>query len=160
MDTEKSVIKELKTKYNNLDEILIKRYDNDNDILNFYQEYYNEFEKLEQIGFTIWKMFGELWKEEKQSIIIDILSFFLFLEQQILKIKKMIYNITNKNKNQKLQEDKIYLLQLINNNININSRYIEISSSYEEITDIYLKNRQILKDSIEKEYERIIKETI
>jgi hypothetical protein len=35
-----------------------------------YEQYYNMIEKLEDIGFKIWKMFGDLWKEEKQSLII------------------------------------------------------------------------------------------
>jgi hypothetical protein len=158
MDTEKSLISEIKSKYNNFDSILVKRYDNDSEIINFYHEYNNEIEKLEKIGFNVWKMFGELWKEEKQSLIIDILTLFLLIEQQIIKLKKMIYSISNKNKHHKIQEDKKYLLKFVDNYVNLNSRYIEIDSSYDEISEIYVKNRIKLKETIENEYERIMKE--
>lgn len=152
-----SIVKELKEKYNNIDEILKKRYNNDTEILNFYQEYYNEIEQLERFGFNIWKMFGQLWEQEEQSLIINLLSLILILEQQVLKIKKMIVKILNQKKNEKLQSDKKYLYSLINNYNNNN--FIDIKSSYDDITNMYNTHRNNFKNTIEKEYQRIISET-
>lgn len=152
-----SIVKELKEKYNNIDEILNKRYNNDAEILNFYQEYYNEIEQLERFGFNIWKMFGQLWEKEDQTLIINLLSLILILEQQVLKIKRMIVKIGNRKKNEKLQSDKEYLYRLINNYNNI--KFINIKSSYDNLVDMYNTHRTNFKNTVEKEYQRIISET-
>ncbi len=146
-----SLIKELKTKYN-IKELINKRYDNDLEINNFYEEYYNEIEKLENIGIKIWKLFCELWKEEKQEFILNILSLSLLLEKEILKIKKIIINMVNK-KN-KLKKDKMYLLQLVEQNTS-EYKFIDINSSFDDIKQLYINNRQKLKNNIDKEIIRL-----
>ncbi len=158
-----SIVKELKEKYNNIDEILKKRYNDDTEILNFYQEYYNEIEQLERFGFNIWKLFGQLWEKEEQSLIINILSLMLILEQQVLKIKRMVLKICNQKKNERLQSDKEYLFRIINNykyDHNYNSiKFINIKSSYDDLVDMYNTHRTNFKNTVEKEYQRIITET-
>lgn len=154
-----SIVKELKEKYNNIDKILKKRYNNDIEILNFYQQYYNEIEKLERFGFNIWKMFGQLWEQEEQTLIINLLSLILILEQQVLKIKRMIIKICNKKKNDRLESDKEYLCKLVNNYNYDHIKFVDIKSSYDDITQMYNVNRENLKNIIENEYQRIISET-
>ncbi len=158
-----SIVKELKEKYNNIDEILNKRYNNDTEILNFYQEYYNEIEQLERFGFNIWKMFGQLWEKEEQTLIINLLSLILILEQQVLKIKRMIVKMCNQKKNARLQSDKEYLFKIIDNynydHTYNNIKFINIQSSYDDLVDMYTRHRTNFKNIVEKEYQRIISET-
>jgi hypothetical protein len=146
-----SLIKELKNKYN-IEDIVNRRYNNDKDIIDFYNIYYDEIEKLEEIGFRIWKLFGELWKEEKQEFILNILSLTLLLEKGTLKIKKIILNMVNKK--EKLKKDKDYLLKLIEQNSS-EYKFVDINSSFDNITQLYINNRQKLKDNLDKEMTRL-----
>ena len=156
-----SLVKELKERYN-ITEIINSRYQNNEDIKNFYEQYYSIIEKMEEVGFKIWKMFGDLWKEEKQSLIINILSLILFLEKEVLKAKRLVLNIVKRNKNNaQIIKDKEYLLKLIDNHYQTyNSRYnfIDINTNYEEITEIYQNNRKKFKEEVEKEMEKLINE--
>jgi hypothetical protein len=146
-----SLIKELKNKYD-IEEIINKRYNNDKEIIDFYNIYYDEIEKLEEIGFRIWKLFGELWKEEKQEFILNILSLTLLLEKETLKIKKIILNMVNKKK--KLKKDQKYLLELIEKNTT-EYKFININSSFDDINKLYINSREKLKDNINKEMTRL-----
>ena len=150
-DKDLSLIKELKDKYN-IEAIINKRYNNDLEINNFYHQYYDEIEKIEEIGFRIWKLFGELWKEEKQEFILNILSLSLLLEKETLKIKKIIVNMVNK-KN-KLKKDKEYLLKLVEENSS-EYKFVNINSSFDDITQLYINSRQKLKNNIDKEITRL-----
>ena len=132
--------------------IIIHEYNSMNVLFNFYEEYYNEIEKLENIGIKIWKLFCELWKEEKQEFILNILSLSLLLEKEILKIKKIIINMVNK-KN-KLKKDQMYLLQLVEQNTS-EYKFIDINSSFDDINQLYINNRQKLKNNIDKEITRL-----
>ena len=153
-----SLVKELKERYN-IAEIINSRYQNNEDIKNFYEQYYIAIEKMEELGFKIWKMFGDLWKEEKQSLIINILSLILLLEKECLKAKRIVLNIVNRNKNNtQIVKDKEYLLKLIDNHYQTyNSRYnfIDINTNYEQITEIYQNNREKFKEEVEKEMEKL-----
>ncbi len=153
-----SLVKELKERYN-ITEIINSRYQNNEDIKNFYEQYYIAIEKMEELGFKIWKMFGDLWKEEKQSLIINILSLILFLEKECLKAKRIVLNIVKRNKNNtQIIKDKEYLLKLIDNHYQTyNSRYnfIDININYEQITEIYQTNREKFKEEVEKEMEKL-----
>ena len=60
-------------------DILKKRYNDDVEILDFYNMYYNELEDIEYKSNTIWKLFENMWKEEKQEIILEILNLILIL---------------------------------------------------------------------------------
>ncbi len=153
---EKSIIEDLKKKYN-IETIITKRYDNDSEINNFYQIYYNEIEKLEQIGFNIWKLFSKLWKDESQEIILNILNLIIFLEKESLKIKKIILNITTKNKHPNLIEDKQYLLEIIHKRRKEFEQYkfININSSYEELVKLYLETKEKCNLELEKEFQRL-----
>ena len=146
-----SLIKELKNKYN-IEDIINKRYHNDLEINNFYYQYYDEIEKLEEIGFRIWELFGELWKEERQDIILNILSLTLLLEKETLKIKKIIVNMVNKK--EKLKKDKDYLLKLVEQNSS-EYKFVNINSSFDEINELYINSRKKLKDNIDKEITRL-----
>ncbi len=146
-----SLIKELKNKYN-IEDIINKRYHNDLEINNFYHQYYDEIEKLEEIGFRIWSLFGELWKEEKQEFILNILSLTLLLEKEVLKIKKIIVNMVNKK--EKLKKDKDYLLKLVEQNSS-EYKFVNINSSFDEINELYINSREKLKDNIDKEITRL-----
>ena len=156
-----SLVKELKERYN-IAEIINSRYQNNEDIKNFYEQYYIAIEKMEELGFKIWKMFGDLWKEEKQSLIINILSLILFLEKECLKAKRIVLNIVKRNKNNaQIVKDKEYLLKLIDNHYQTyNSRYnfIDINTNYEQITEIYQTNRKKCREEIEKEMQKLINE--
>jgi hypothetical protein len=147
---EESIIQEFKSKYN-IAEIIQSRY-NDTDITNFYHKYFEEIEKIEKIGFKIWKMFGELWNEEKQGLIINILSLLLLIEKQIIYLKKLILQIeTKKNKKYLLTfMDDINDINGINGINGINEYYIDINKSYSEIEIIYQEKRNKLKEHIEK----------
>ena len=150
-DNDNSLIKELNDKYN-IKEIINKRYNNDLEINNFYEQYYNGIEKLQEIRFHICKLFVELWKEEKQEFILNILSLTLLLEKETLKIKKIIVNMVNK-KN-KLKQDKDYLLKLVEENSS-EYKFVDINSSFDDINKLYINNRQKLKDNIDKEISRL-----
>jgi hypothetical protein len=156
-----SLVKELKERYN-ITEIINSRYQNNEDIKNFYEQYYIAIEKMEGICFKIWKMFGDLWKEEKQSLIINILSLILLLEKECLKTKRIVLNIVKRNKNNaQIVKDKEYLLKLIDNHYQTyNSRYnfIDINTNYEQITEIYQTNRKKFKQEVEKEMQKLINE--
>lgn len=154
---EKTIISELKEKYD-IESVISNRYGNDLEINNFYQTYYNEIEKLEQIGFNIWKLFSKLWKDEKQETILDILNLIIFLEKESLKIKKFILNIVARNKHPNLIEDKQYLLMLINKQkkeFDDTYKFININSSYENIVELYLENRKINYLEFDKEFQRL-----
>ncbi len=138
---EESIIQEFKSKYN-ITEIIQSRY-NDTDITNFYHNYFEEIEKIEKIGFKIWKMFGELWNEEKQGLIINILSLLLLIEKQIIYLKKLIFQIQN-------EKNKKYLLTFVNELSDKDEHYIDINKSYSEIEIIYQEKRSKLKEHIEK----------
>lgn len=156
-ELEKSIIVDLKKKYN-IENIIIKRYDNDLDINNFYQIYYNEIEKLEKIGFDIWKLFTKLWKNENQEIILNILNLIIFLEKESLKIKRIIFNIMNKNKHPNLIKDKQYLLDLVNkrrNEYEMNYKFVDINSSYEDLVKLYLESKEKCNLELEKEFQRL-----
>jgi hypothetical protein len=160
MEKETSIIKELKEKYDVV-EIINTRYDGNEKIVNFYNQYYDEIEKLEKIGFEIWKMFGEMWKEEKQSLILEILKLSLFLEKEGLKIKRTILKLISQNdiKNNKvMMEDKNYLINLVEKSINTNSSYIAIDTPYEDLCDKYHINREKFKNEIEEEFNRLKEE--
>ena len=156
-ELEKSIIVDLKKKYN-IENIIIKRYDNDLEINNFYQIYYNEIEKLEKIGFDIWKLFTKLWKNENQEIILNILNLIIFLEKESLKIKRIILNIMKKNKHPNLIEDKQYLLDLVNkrrNEYEMNYKFVDINSSYEDLVKLYLESKKKCNLELEKEFQRL-----
>ena len=156
---EQSVVKELKEKYDVI-EIINKRYEGDDNIINFYKKYYNEVEKIESIGFKIWKIFGEIWIDEKQNLILEILSLTLLLEKECLKIKKNILVLLNKNKqNKKIKEDKMYLLKLIKQKRDENNIFIDITTKYDELNIKYHQNREKFKEIIENEFKRIKNET-
>ena len=154
-----SFVKELKEKYN-IKEIINSRYENNDEITTFYEQYYNTLEKLEEIGFKIWKMFGDLWVAEKQTLIINILSMILLLEKEALKAKRLVLGVIRKHKNNsQIAKDKEYLLKLIDNNYQTyNSRYnfIDINIKYDKITEIYKTNRTKFKEEIEKEMQKLI----
>ena len=156
-ELEKSIIVDLKKKYN-IENIIIKRYDNDLEINNFYQIYYNEIEKLEKIGFDIWKLFTKLWKNENQEIILNILNLIIFLEKESLKIKRIVLNIMNKNKHPNLIEDKQHLLDLVNkrrNEYEMNYKFVDINSSYEDLVKLYLESKEKCNLELEKEFQRL-----
>ncbi len=145
-------------------ELLKKRYYEDSEILNFYNQYFNELEKLEKIGMCIWKLFGELWNEEKQNLILQILSLILLIEKQSLKIKTMILKISkNKSKMKtqidlKFKEDRVYFLNLLNINkdyyIN-NIDFIDIESNFSDLEKIQLKKKEESRKELIKEFDRI-----
>ncbi len=152
-----SIVKELKEKYNAC-EIINNRYDGNEKIVNFYNQYYEEIEKLEKMGFEIWKIFGEIWKEEKQSLILEILKMSLFLEKEGLKIKRTILRLISQEdikNNHTMMEDKKYIIDLLEKTINTNSSYVNINSSYEDLCDKYHKNRENFKNEVEKEFNRL-----
>jgi hypothetical protein len=156
-ELEKSIIVDLKKKYN-IENIIMKRYDNDLEINNFYQIYYNEIEKLEKIGFDIWKLFTKLWKNENQEIILNILNLIIFLEKESLKIKRIVLNIMNKNKHHNLIEDKQHLLDLVNkrrNEYEMNYKFVDINSSYEDLVKLYLESKEKCNLELEKEFQRL-----
>lgn len=152
-----SIINELKDKYDVV-EIINKRYDGDENIINFYNQYYNEIEKIEKIGFEIWKIFSDMWKEEKQEYILEILKMSLFIERNVLNIKKKLLELNLKNNyqnNHKIQEDKRYLLKLIDKTSNTHTIYIPINSNYEDLCEKYMKSREDFKMTIEEEFKRL-----
>lgn len=150
-------------------EVIKKRYNDDKELLNFYNQYFNELEKMEKIGMCIWKLFGELWNDEKQSLILQILSLTLLIEKQSLIVKKQILNINKKKSKSKKPEDirfkkdKLYLLKLLSINKNYyikNLDFINIKSSFDDLEKIQLKKREESKCELYKEYERIYCDTV
>jgi hypothetical protein len=150
-------------------EVIKKRYNDDKELINFYNQYFNELEKMEKIGMCIWKLFGELWSDEKQSLILQILSLTLLIEKQSLTIKKHILNINKKKAKSKTPEDirfkndKLYLLKLISINRDFyinNVNFIDITSNFADLEKIQLKKREESKKELNKEYERLYSDTI
>ncbi len=150
-------------------EVIKKRYNDDEELLNFYNQYFNELEKIEKIGMCIWKLFGELWNEEKQSLILQILSLTLLIEKQSLFIKKQILNINKKKSKSKKPEDirfrndRLYFLKLItiNKNYYINNvEFVDIKSSLSDLEKIQLTKREESKKALYKEFDRIYTDTI
>jgi hypothetical protein len=144
-------------------ELFKKRYNNDQELLNFYNQYFNEVEKLEKIGMCIWKLFGNLWNDEKQTLILQILSLTLLIEKQSLLLKRAIMTIKkNKLKSKKVEDmrfkaDILHFLKLIklNKDCYINDlEFIDIKSNYDELEKIYLKKRGEVKKELYKEYDR------
>jgi hypothetical protein len=154
-----SFVKELKEKYN-IKEIINSRYENNDEITTFYEQYYNTLEKLEEIGGKIWKMFGDLWVAEKQTLIINILSMILLLEKEALKAKRLVLGVIRKHKNNsQIAKDKEYLLKIIDHNYKIyNSRYNSPPPPPPPPPppEIYHNNRQKIKEDIEKEMQKLI----
>jgi hypothetical protein len=159
MNDYKSIVKELKEKYN-INDVLKKRYNNDVEILDFYNMYYNELENIEYKSNTIWKLFGNMWKEEKQEIILEILNLILILEKQSLNIKKFIINIKSKKSDHpKIKDDTDYLMKLIEKNTNINDINIDIKLPFDNLQKKYNLKQQQFKEEIEREYIRITNDT-
>jgi hypothetical protein len=159
MNDSKSIVKELKEKYQVVD-VLKKRYNNDVEILDFYNMYYNELEDIEYKSNTIWKLFENMWKEEKQEIILEILNLILILEKQFLNMKKFIINIKSKKiDHPKIKEDTDYLMKLVEKNKNTTDINIDIKSSFDKLKEKYNLKQQQFKEEIEKEYIRIINDT-
>jgi hypothetical protein len=155
MNDSNFIVKELKEKYQVLD-ILKKRYNNDNEILDFYNEYYNELETIESNSNMIWKLFRDIWNNEKLETILQILNLILILEKQSLYMKKLIINMKDKESQYpKLKEDKEYLLKIIENTKNTNDFYIDIKTTFVDLEEKYNINKQKFKEEIEKEYIRI-----
>lgn len=155
----KSIVKELKEKYQIVD-ILKKRYNNDTEILDFYNMYYNELEDIEYKSNIIWKLFQNMWKEEKQEIILEILNLILILEKQSLNMKKFIINIKSKKSyHPKIKEDTEYLMKLVEKNKNSNDITIDIKSSFDNLNEKYNLKQKQFKEEIEKEYIRITNDT-
>ncbi len=126
MNNNESIVKELKEKYQIVN-ILKKRYNDDVEILDFYNMYYNELEDIEYKSNTIWKLFENMWKEEKQEIILEILNLILILEKQFLNMKKFIINIKSKKSDHpKIKDDTEYLIKLVQKNTDINDINIDI----------------------------------
>jgi hypothetical protein len=150
----KPLIKQLKSKYN-LTEIINQKYKDDDDIINFYHKYFEEIEKIENIGFQIWKLFGLLWQEEKQNLILNILSMTLMLERDILQIKKSILKLKiTKNTNMQFQEDSKYLIKLLEKIKSDNYEFIDINSDYSRIIEKYKNGRHRFMKELEEEYSR------
>jgi hypothetical protein len=159
MNDYESIVKELKEKYN-INDVLKKRYNNDVEILDFYNMYYNELENIEYKSNTIWKLFGNMWKEEKQEIILEILNLILILEKQSLNIKKFIINIKSKKSDHpKIKDDTDYLMKLIEKNTNINDINIDIKLPFDNLQKKYNLKQQQFKEEIEREYIRITNDT-
>lgn len=155
MNNNESIVKELKEKYQIVD-VLKKRYNNDTEILDFYNMYYNELEDIEYKSNTIWKLFGNMWKEEKQEIILEILNLILILEKQFLNMKKFIINIKSKKSDHpKIKNDTDYLMKLIEKNTNINDINIDIKLPFDNLEKKYNLKQQQFKEEIEREYIRI-----
>jgi hypothetical protein len=155
----KSIVKELKEKYQIVD-ILKKRYNNDTEILDFYNMYYNELEDIEYKSNIIWKLFQNMWKEEKQEIILEILNLILILEKQSLNIKKFIINIKSKKSyHPKIKEDTEYLMKLVEKNKNLNDITVDIKSSFDNLNEKYNLKQKQFTEEIEKEYIRITNDT-
>jgi hypothetical protein len=164
------VIKEYHDKYKlSQSEVIQKRYNDDNELLNFYNQYLNELEKMEKIGMCIWKLFGELWNDEKQTLILQILSLTLLIEKQALFIKKQILTINKKKAKSskasdvRFRNDRSYFLKLIdiNKNYYINDlEFININSSFKDLEKIQLIKREEGKKKLYKEFERIYSDTI
>jgi hypothetical protein len=159
MNNNESIVKELKEKYQIVD-ILKKRYNDDVEILDFYNMYYNELEDIEYKSNTIWKLFENMWKEEKQEIILEILNLILILEKQFLNMKKFIINIKSKKSDHpKIKDDTEYLIKLVQKNTDINDINIDIKLPFDKLQEKYnLKQRQF-KEEIEREYIRITNDT-
>ncbi len=159
MNETKSVVKELKEKYQVVD-ILKKRYNNDTEILNFYDKYYSDLEEVEYKNNMIWRLFRSMWMNEKQETILEILSLILMLERQFLNMKKIIINIkVNKEKHQKLKEDIEYLMDLIGKKKNNIDSFVDIKLSLNELEEKYNMEQEKFKEDLEKEYIRIQKDT-
>jgi hypothetical protein len=155
----KSIVTELKEKYQIVD-ILKKRYNNDPEILDFYNTYYNDLEEVENKSNLIWKLFGSMWKEEKQEIILEILNLILILEKQYLNMKKYLIHIKSKKLDHpKIKEDIQYLRKLVEKNKNTNEINIDIKSSFHNLEEKYNLKQQQFKEEIEKEYIRITNDT-
>ncbi len=159
MNETKSVVKELKEKYQ-VNDILKKRYNNDTEILNFYDKYYSDLEEVEYKNNMIWRLFRSMWMNEKQETILEILSLILMLERQFLNMKKIIINIkVNKEKHQKLKEDIEYLMDLIGKKKNNIDSFVDIKLSLNELEEKYNMEQEKFKEDLEKEYIRIQKDT-
>ncbi len=159
MNDYESIVKELKEKYRVVD-VLKKRYNNDVEILDFYDKYYNDLEDIEYKSNKIWKLFGNMWKDEKQEIILEILNLILILEKQFLNMKKFIINIKSKKiDHPKIKEDTDYLMKLIEKNKDNNEINIDIKSSFDSLEEKYNLKQQQFKEEIEKEYIRITNDT-
>jgi hypothetical protein len=157
-----------KYKITHLD-VIKKRYNDAPELLNFYNQYFTELEKIEKIGMLIWKLFGDLWVDEKQSLILQILSLTLLIEKQVLRLKKSILNLTkakSKSKNPgdiKFKSDKSYFFNLISINKDYyikNIEFVDIKSSFNDLEQIQLKKREESKRELKKEFDRIYSETI
>lgn len=157
----KSIVKELKEKYQ-VNYILKKRYNNDTEILDFYNMYYNDLEDIEYKSNKVWKLFGSMWKDEKQEIILEILNLILILEKQSLNMKKYLIQIKSKKSyHPKIKEDTDYLMKLVEKNKDINEINININikSSFDNLEEKYNLKQQQFKEEIEKEYIRITNDT-
>ena len=157
-----------KYKITHLD-VIKKRYNDAPELLNFYNQYFTELEKIEKIGMLIWKLFGDLWVDEKQSLILQILSLTLLIEKQVLRLKKSILNLTkakSKSNNPgdiKFKSDKSYFFNLISINKDYyikNIEFVDIKSSFNDLEQIQLKKREESKRELKKEFDRIYSETI
>lgn len=159
MNNNESIVKELKEKYQIVD-ILKKRYNDDVEILDFYNMYYNELEDIECKSNTIWKLFENMWKEEKQEIILEILNLILILEKQFLNMKKFIINIKSKKSDHpKIKDDTEYLMKLVQKNTDINDINIDIKLPFDKLQEKYNLKQQQFKEEIEREYIRITNDT-
>jgi hypothetical protein len=153
---DKPIVKELKNKYDVL-KVIRERYDNDEEVLNFYNTYYQEIEDIEYIGLQIWKIFGLIWNEEKQDMILNLLTMTLALEKVFLKIKKSIIDIHNKKKEDQIfKEDYEYLVQLVEKIRQDNNEYININCEYSDLQEKYTQSRIKFQNHIEEEYTRLV----
>jgi hypothetical protein len=159
MNESKSVVKELKEKYQ-VGDILKKRYNNDIEILDFYDKYYNDLDEVEYKNNMIWRLFRSMWMNEKQEIILEILSLILMLEKQLLSMKKTIIKIkVNKSQHQKLKEDTEYLMDLTGKKKNNIDSFIDVTLSLNELEEKYNMEQEKFREDLEKEYIRIQNDT-
>ena len=158
---EKPIFIELKEKYN-LIKIISTRYNNDPELINFYETYHKEINKLEEIGLQIWTIFGNIWSEEKQDLILQLLSLTLFIEKQTLYMKKLVINIYNKKKYTHTASERDFnlLLSMLNKYKNNSLLKLDINYSLEDVKKRYNEGRTELKKTIESEYQKLISEPI
>ena len=134
----KTTLSKIREKYD-LGDIINNRYGKS--FFNFYVNSEKKILELDNLGLYVWELFGILWQDEKQELILNILTCLNTLEKISLELKKKLYDLIKEEDKMELFEKDRVVWDLLLSEYYSNHECVDLDLEWDQLKE---KNKLVL----------------
>jgi hypothetical protein len=133
-----TTLSKIREKYD-LGDIINNRYGKS--FFNFYVNSEKKILELDNLGLYVWELFGILWQDEKQELILNILTCLNTLEKISLELKKKLYDLIKEEDKMELFEKDRVIWDLLLSEYYSNHEWVDLDLEWDQLKE---KNKLVL----------------